>query len=89
MKHTKGKWTQKFGKEYNKLIPCHEDQIDDLMNDHETTISINAKSALMCVSVKATVRMVEKMAKLMDSIKHLEQHNQVPSYQNCKDIIGL
>lgn len=59
------KWTiPSWMESYKDLIPCHESQIEELVNcGSEVNVFNNAPKALMATSVKSAVTVLENLKK--------------------------
>jgi hypothetical protein len=60
------KWTfPKWMAKYMNLIHgvTTSQDIEDFMNDHTTVVAVNAPRAMMCVSIKCQVGMLERLHK--------------------------
>jgi hypothetical protein len=57
---TMPKWMQPFAEFINNT---GGNEIDDLVNDHETTVEVNAPRAIICVAVKAQVILLQSLMK--------------------------
>jgi hypothetical protein len=55
-------WTMpEWMEKYKKFIPCEPDRIELLMNDANSNTFNNAPLALICVSVKSAVILLERL----------------------------
>jgi len=73
---------------WSKLIPCTKDQVEELVNaGSEINVFNNAPKAMMCVSVKTSVKYVEKLHNLYEAMQNCQDTKRIPDMKNIDLII--